>query len=96
MSRLLYRCLLDTKPRLFSPGNAAILNNFSELVIRELEAAWVESVTAEQKLVRGAQCYSQPYMIVDMAQDGGHMLHMSRAAQTLTGERMALKCFSIQ
>ena len=85
---LLCRCLLDTKPRQFTPGNAAILNNFSELVIRELEAAWVESTKAEGPLLTGARSYSQPYMIVDMTDKGGRVLHMSKAAQTLTGEKI--------
>ena len=63
-----------------------MLNNFSELVMRELEAAWVESTAAQQKLLRNAQSYGQPYLIVDMAQEGGHIMHMSRTAQALTGE----------
>ena len=81
------RCLLDTKPRHFSPGEAAVLNNFSELVIREMEAAWVESTAAQQKLLRSPECYGQPYLVVDMAPEGGHILHMSSSAQILTGER---------
>ena len=81
----LCRCLLDTKPRHFSPGEAAVLNNFSELVIRELEAAWVESTAAQQQLLRSAECYGQPYLVVDMAQEGGHILYMSSSAQILTG-----------
>ena len=91
--RLLYRCLLDTKPRQFTPGNAAILNNFSELVIRELEAAWVESTKVEGPLLRSAQSYSQPYMIVDMTDKGGRVLHMSKAAQTLTGQKITNRSF---
>ena len=83
---LLRRCLLDTKPRQFSPGNAAILNNFSELVTRELEAAWAESTTAEEQLARGARCYRQPYLIADMAQKGGQIMYISKAAQSLTGK----------
>ncbi|CAL5225785.1 g8560 [Coccomyxa viridis] len=78
-------CLLDTKPRHFSPGEAAVLNNFSELVIRELEAAWVESTAAQQQLLRSAECYGQPYLVVDMAQERGHILYMSSSAQILTG-----------
>ena len=91
---LLCRCLLDTKPRQFTPSSAAILNNFSELVIRELEAAWVESTKAEGTLLRGAQSYSQPYLIADMAHKSGRVLHMSKAAQTLTGEKISLHNFN--
>ena len=63
-----------------------MLNNFSELVIREMEAAWVESTATQQKLLRSAECYGQPYLVVDMAPEGGHILHMSSSAQILTGE----------
>lgn len=87
---------MDTKPRQFTAGNAAILNNFSELVICELEAAWIESTEAQKELLRGPQCYSQPYMIVDMAQENGHILHMSREAQTLTGEKKYHECSAMQ
>ena len=46
----------------------------------------MESTAAQQKLLRSAECYGQPYLVVDMAPEGGHILHMSSSAQILTGE----------
>lgn len=34
---MLPRCLRDTKPRAFDGASAAILSNFAELVMREVE-----------------------------------------------------------
>ena len=83
----LCRCLWDTKPRAFDSNSAAILSNFAELVVRELEMSAVMKMQLNMAnmLKRAMDCYQQGYLFVDVSSPGWQILHVNQAFTKCTG-----------
>ena len=84
---MLRRCLWDTKPRAFDSASAAILSNFAELVMRELEmdAVMKRQLSISKMLKRAMDCYQQGYLFVDVSVPGWRIMHVNQAFSTSTG-----------
>ncbi|CAK0783773.1 hypothetical protein CVIRNUC_006973 [Coccomyxa viridis] len=80
-------CLWDTKPRAFDSNSAAILANFAELVVRELEMSAVMKLQLNMAnmLKRAMDCYQQSYLFVDVSAPGWQILHVNQAFTKCTG-----------
>ena len=81
------RCLWDTKPRAFDSNSAAILSNFAELVVRELEmnAVIKMQLNMANMLKRAMDCYQQGYLFVNVSSPGWQILHVNQAFTKCTG-----------
>lgn len=88
------RCLWDPKPRRFDSSSAAILSNFAELVVRELEmnAVMKRHLSMANMLKRAMDCYQQGYLFVDVAVPGWRIMHVNQAFSTCTGTHAAEHC----
>ena len=71
----------------FDTASAAILCNFSELVVRELEvSAQLHShMRFAHMLKRAADCYKQPYLFVDVSVPLWSIEHTNQAFTECTG-----------
>ena len=93
-TRFSSRCIWDTKPRAFDSNSTAILANFAELVVRELEmhAVLQRQLSVAKMLKRAMDCYNQGYLFVDVAMPGWRIMHVNQAFSTCTGTLSGAKC----
>ena len=82
------------KPRAFDSSSTAILSNFAELMVRELEmhAVLQRQLSMAQMLQRAMDCYHQGYLFVDVAAPGWRIMHVNQAFSTCTGMLAAAEC----
>ena len=75
------------KPRTFDSHSAAILANFAELVVREIEmhAVLRRQLSVAKMLKRAMDCYQQGYLFVDVSAPGWRIMHVNQAFSTCTG-----------
>ena len=84
-------CCVDKKPQQMDIDRAALLCNFAELVVRELEAEWA---TRQQRLhslrlLRAMDAYKQAFLFVDVSRPGWRVLYMNDEAMKRTGAGLA-------
>lgn len=66
---------------------AALLCNFAELVVRELEANWAarQQHLHSLRLLRAMDAYKQAFLFVDACAPGWRVLYMNDEAMKRTG-----------
>ena len=78
--------------RKFSPGLAAMMINFAELVAREFEAQLMLS-RQSAPLLRSKDCYGQAFLFLDLATPNGSILHMNHQASRRLCKSNGAHCF---
>ena len=78
--------------RKFSPGLAAMMINFAELVAREFEAALMLS-RQSAPLLRSQDCYNQAFLFLDLATPNGCILHINHQAGRRLCKPNGAHCF---
>ena len=94
--RLLCRCFVDFKPRRMDAESCMILNNLSEMVVRELEKDVYLSQQRQQAqqlqqlnvgLLRAMDSFREAVMVVDTSgRDGWTVEHINSSVTSETGE----------
>ena len=90
------RCFVDTKPRRMDAESCMILNNLSEMVVRELEKDVYLSQQRQQAqqlqqlnvgLLRAMDSFKEAVMVVDTSgRDGWTVEHINSSVTSETGE----------
>ncbi len=81
------RCIGATEPREFARAQIGILNNLSELMMREIETASERAVQRQQskKLLAAMDLYQDAFMIVDTTVRKWRILHLNLMAANEIG-----------
>ena len=84
-------CCVDQKPQQMDVDRAALLCNFAELVVRELEAGWAarQQRLHSLRLLRAMDAYKQAFLFVDASAPGWRVLYMNDEAMKRTGAGLA-------
>ena len=84
-------CCVDQKPQQMDVDRAALLCNFAELVVRELEAGWAarRQRLHSLRLLRAMDAYKQAFLFVDASRPGWRVLYMNDEAVKRTGAGLA-------
>lgn len=87
-------CFVDSKPRKLDAYHCQILNNFSELVVRELEKDMALQLQQDEhsqleqtygQLQRAMDCFHSAVLFVNTAKDPWQIMHSNEAWIQLTG-----------
>lgn len=84
-------CCIDKKPQQMDLDRAALLCNFAELVVREMEMEWAARQQRAQslKLLRTMDAYKQAFMFVDVSAPQWRVLYLNDHAIQNTGKTPA-------
>jgi len=83
---------MGQQPRKFDAARGTMLANLSEMLVRQIERAWVQSSTAASiggsKLLRTADAYTAACGIIDASDVScWRLLHLNGPAVELLGEQ---------
>lgn len=81
------RCIASKEAREFGAGPLGILNNLSELVVHEIEAACDRAAQRQQseKLLAAMDLYQDAFMLVDTTVRKWRILHLNLMAANEIG-----------
>ena len=86
----MHRCIGATDPREFAGPQLGILNNLSELMVREIETACERATQRQQskKLLAAMDLYQDAFMIVDTTVRKWRILHLNLMAANEIGAHL--------
>mmetsp|Transcript_19044 Transcript_19044/g.32598 ORF Transcript_19044/g.32598 Transcript_19044/m.32598 type:complete len:905 (+) Transcript_19044:39-2753(+) len=88
-------CFADVKPRKFDMASCLLMNNFSELVVRQLEKDITiklkektnkELATTYSHLQRTLDCFDNCVVLLDVSEPGWRIMYVNAAWQRFTGK----------
>ena len=84
------RCIAAEAPREFGAPQLGILNNLSELIVREIETACerAEQRLQSRKLLAAMDLYQDAFMLVDTTVHKWRILHLNLMAANEIGARL--------